>query len=135
MIKVHDIAYARFAAPDLDAMERFLRAFGLEVTARGDVGPGGTVTGASSEESVQVRVQAASWVDVDTLEVWIDGQLAGSVDLAGATDVVRFDDTVTVDIDAAGSYVIFHAKGDLDLSPVHPGRDAFAVSMPIFFEP
>jgi catechol 2,3-dioxygenase-like lactoylglutathione lyase family enzyme len=34
MIKVKDIAYARFAAPDLDAMERFVTEFGLVVTAR-----------------------------------------------------------------------------------------------------
>ena len=34
MIKVADLAYARFAAPDLDAMERFLGDFGLVVTAR-----------------------------------------------------------------------------------------------------
>ena len=34
MIKVHDIAYVRFGAPDLDAMERFLHDFGLVVTAR-----------------------------------------------------------------------------------------------------
>ncbi len=36
MIKVKDIAYARFAAPDLDAMERFVTDFGLVVTARRD---------------------------------------------------------------------------------------------------
>ena len=30
MIKVQDIAFVRFAAPDLDAMERFLADFGLE---------------------------------------------------------------------------------------------------------
>jgi len=36
MIKVEDIAYARFAAPDLDAMERFVTDFGLAVTARRD---------------------------------------------------------------------------------------------------
>ena len=34
MIKVKDIAYARFGAPDLDAMERFIDDFGLVVTAR-----------------------------------------------------------------------------------------------------
>ena len=34
MIKVHDVAYVRFGAPDLDAMERFLTDFGLVVTAR-----------------------------------------------------------------------------------------------------
>lgn len=35
MIKVHDIAYIRFAAPDLDAMERFLVDFGLSVHHEG----------------------------------------------------------------------------------------------------
>ncbi len=34
MIKVKDIAYVRFAAPDLDAMERFLTAFGLVISTR-----------------------------------------------------------------------------------------------------
>ena len=34
MIKVRDIAYARFKAPDLDVMEEFLRDFGLERSAR-----------------------------------------------------------------------------------------------------
>ena len=34
MIKVLDIAYARFSAPDLDAMEKFVNDFGLQVTAR-----------------------------------------------------------------------------------------------------
>lgn len=38
MIRVRDIAWARFAAPDLDAMERFLVDFGLVVAERqGDV--------------------------------------------------------------------------------------------------
>ena len=36
MIKVHDIAYVRFSAPNLDEMERFLTDFGLAVTARED---------------------------------------------------------------------------------------------------
>jgi catechol 2,3-dioxygenase-like lactoylglutathione lyase family enzyme len=34
MIKVRDIAYVRFGAPDLDQMERFLTDFGLVVHAR-----------------------------------------------------------------------------------------------------
>ncbi len=36
MIKVKDVAYVRFSAPDLGAMERFLADFGLEVNARED---------------------------------------------------------------------------------------------------
>jgi len=34
MIKVQDIAYVRFGAPDLDAMQRFGADFGLSLTAR-----------------------------------------------------------------------------------------------------
>ena len=34
MIKVTDLAYARFAAPDLDKMEEFLIDFGLIRSAR-----------------------------------------------------------------------------------------------------
>jgi catechol 2,3-dioxygenase-like lactoylglutathione lyase family enzyme len=34
MIKVSDIAYVRFAAPDLDVMQRFVEDFGLTPTAR-----------------------------------------------------------------------------------------------------
>jgi catechol 2,3-dioxygenase-like lactoylglutathione lyase family enzyme len=34
MIKVQDIAYVRFAAPDLDAMQHFAADFGLVLTAR-----------------------------------------------------------------------------------------------------
>jgi catechol 2,3-dioxygenase-like lactoylglutathione lyase family enzyme len=34
MIKVQDIAYVRFAAPDLEAMQRFAADFGLVLTAR-----------------------------------------------------------------------------------------------------
>jgi catechol 2,3-dioxygenase-like lactoylglutathione lyase family enzyme len=36
MIKVRDVAYVRFGAPDLDTMERFLTDFGLVVAARRD---------------------------------------------------------------------------------------------------
>ena len=36
MIKVTDLAYARFRAPDLDAMESFLEDFGLVRSARTD---------------------------------------------------------------------------------------------------
>lgn len=36
MIKVKDIAYVRFSAPDLDAMEKFTRDFGLVTVERGE---------------------------------------------------------------------------------------------------
>ena len=36
MIKVRDIAFVRFGAPDLDAMERFTEDFGLVTTERSE---------------------------------------------------------------------------------------------------
>ena len=36
MIKVKDVLYARFSAPDLDVMEAYLLDFGLVRTARDD---------------------------------------------------------------------------------------------------
>ena len=35
-IKVQDVAYVRFAAPELEVMERFLGDFGFVVNARGE---------------------------------------------------------------------------------------------------
>lgn len=102
----------------------------LTATARGDVGPGGEVTGAAATESVQVVVQAAPWVSVTTIEAWVDGVMVETIDIPASTDVIRFDEA----IDVSGNWVVFHAKGeDRALDPVHPGRTPFGVTQPIFF--
>ncbi len=102
----------------------------LDATARGGVRPGGEVAGAMARETIRVRVQAAPWVDVDVLEVWVDGALTESIPIPSSTDVVRMDNDVEI---TGGQWVVFHAKGDTPLDPVHPGRNPFAVTMPIFF--
>ena len=102
----------------------------LTVEARGGVGPGGEVAGAMATEAVRVVVQAAPWIDVDALEVWADGERVESIAIDPSTDVVRFDEMVTV---SDANWVVFHAKGDESLDPVHPGRDPFGVTQPIFF--
>ena len=103
----------------------------LDAWARDDVRPGGTVSGAAATESVRVRIQAPPWVDVDTLEVWVDGELSETIAVTESTDVVRFDEMV----DVSGGWVVFHAKGDATMEPVHQDRIAFGVTSPIFFEP
>ena len=40
--------------------------------------------------------------------------------------------TVKIDAEARRNWVVFVAKGEGDLSPLHPGRKPFAVSNPIF---
>lgn len=116
---------------DVTAAGQFTVSGGVYVDAwaRDDVQPGGEVTGAATRESVRVRVQAAPWVDVDVLEVWVDGERAQTLPIAASTEVVRFDD----DIEVEGDWVVFHAKGDRDLSPAIPGRMPFGVTQPIFF--
>ena len=54
----------------------------------------------------------------------------------GAGPSNRFVNQVTVKLDAAAAHnwVVFHAKGEGDLSPVHPGRKPFAVSNPVFLK-
>ncbi len=109
------------------------------VADRGMVGPGGTVTGASDTEDVHVVVQAPCWVSIQQLEVIVDGATAQTIDIsdrdgASCTSSTRFDDTIQVDVDASGSWVLFHAKGDTPLDPVFPARLPFGVTNPIFFE-
>jgi len=115
---------------------------GLFMTVEGPGGekPGATVTGAvPASADFTVTVQAASWLDATTLEVFVNGVSQKTEPLAplGSGTAKKFVNVVTVQLDPAKprNYVVFHAKGDKDLAPLHPGRKAFAVSNPIFFQP
>lgn len=107
----------------------------LEVTANGGAAlPGDTVSDAGAEAVLHVRVQAADWIDVEELEVIVDGETLTTMPLvAGADPILRFEGDFTVPIAAAGSWVIVHASSSNDMALVHPGREPFAVSNPIFF--
>jgi hypothetical protein len=80
---------------------------------------------------VHVRVQAATWVDADSIDVVIDGVTVQTIPLTGA-GVTRFDDTIDVPVAATGSWVVFAAYGDAALDPIHPGRIPFGITNPIF---
>jgi hypothetical protein len=104
---------------------------GIYVDARiGDAGPGDTASAAGTEVDVQIRVQAASWVDVDAIDIVVDGSIVDTITLGG-NDVVRYDDTVRVTV-APGSFVVVAAYGDRTLEPVHPGKIPFGMTNPIF---
>jgi hypothetical protein len=112
----------------------------LTVATAAGIGPGGTVTGASGREAVDVRVQAPTWVQVDRLRVYVDGALVEDIALDETTadptnPVVRFDDRIEFDLTlgALPSWMVLVASGPETLEPVHPGRKPFAVSNPIFF--
>ncbi|MBT8491760.1 MAG: CehA/McbA family metallohydrolase, partial [Deltaproteobacteria bacterium] len=104
----------------------------------GGAGPGEDATGTQ----LDIKVQAPTWVDVDTIEVLVDGQVVQTITIlpedADPIDAAnRWEDTVTISPQAGGSHVIvaaYQSSGG-NLSPVHPGRRPFGVSNPIFVTP
>jgi hypothetical protein len=113
---------------------------GLYLTVRGPDGesPGGEIRSAGGPVTLQVTVQSPKWLAAKRLETIVDGETVATEELRETVTPQgrRYDATVTVRGKAGRPrhWVVFHASsGGADLSPVHPGRKAFAVSNPIFF--
>ncbi|MBA3818333.1 MAG: CehA/McbA family metallohydrolase [Deltaproteobacteria bacterium] len=114
---------------------------GVYVSATlGTARPGDTTTGAGNPMMVDVVVRAATWIDVDTIEVVVDGEttdmipiMPGDADPLDAT--VRWRGSIPVQSAATGGFVVIAAFGDRTLEPVHPGRKPFGMTNPIFIVP
>lgn len=112
---------------------------GIFMTVEGPNGekPGSIITGASGSAELTVTVRTPSWLNATQLETFVNGKTVSVDDLLplGTGTGKTFVNQVSVTLDAtkARNWVVFHAKGDSDLAPLHPGRNAFAVSNPIFF--
>jgi hypothetical protein len=112
----------------------------VDAVARGGASQGDEVSGSAATELVAVTVQAASWIDADTLRVYVDGMLVETIALDETTidplnPVIRFQNDVSVPVASAAtpSWAVFVASGDAELAPIHPGRLPFGVTNPIFF--
>ena len=101
MIKVEDIAYVRFAAPDLDVMEKFLSDFGLVVNARQDdvlyargtdPSPYLHVTERGDPAFRGVAFAAASAEDLDAAAKLEGASAVEKIDAPGGGRRVRFTD-------------------------------------------
>lgn len=113
---------------------------GLYMTVRGPdgEGPGEVAKTTRGSLTLQVTVQSPRWLEAKRLETIVDGETVGTEELRETVTPLgrRYDATVTVTGRSGRSqhWVVLHASaGGADLSPVHPGRKAFAVSNPIFF--
>lgn len=115
----------------------------LTVTGPGGVGPGDEARGVGESAMFDVTLQAPCWItSAMELEVIVDGATVETIPIAATTpescDPLRLEATgdmgISVPVAAAGSWVVFHAKAEMDLSPVHPGRMPFAVSNPVFLQ-
>lgn len=72
---------------------------------------------------VELVVQAAPWVDVDRIEIYANGVLAGEpLPVAPTADVVRFRATLRWTATTDTYYVIV-VRGDASLAPVVPAGD------------
>ncbi|MEZ4366094.1 MAG: CehA/McbA family metallohydrolase [Kofleriaceae bacterium] len=115
---------------------------GIYVAARvGTAAPGDVAIGLGPATTVDVEVQAASWVDLDAIEVVVDGVTVDTIAVVPADadplePVVRWRGSIPITVAASGrGYVIVAAYGDAPLEPVHPGRLPFGVTEPIFLVP
>jgi hypothetical protein len=114
---------------------------GLYMTVLGPGGerPGQTVTaGAGGQVTFTVTVESPSWFKGDMLETIVNGETVSKEALlpigAGPSHKFIHQVTVTLDPAATHNWVVFHAKGEGDLGPLHPGKRPFAVSNPVFLE-
>jgi len=103
-------------------------------------GPGGAQPGDSvpqaEEATFTITVEAPSWLEADSIEVIVNGETITVDDLLPIGDGIanRYQNEITVPLPEGKSWVIFHAKSEQDLAPLHPGSRAFAASNPIWFE-
>ncbi len=106
---------------------------GLMMTVAGPGGakPGGTV--APGKQDFTITVDAPSWITASEIEAVVDGTVADKQPLAplGAGPSNRYVNKLSVDL-TGKHFVMFHARSAQDLAPLHPGRQPFAVSNPIF---
>jgi hypothetical protein len=107
---------------------------GIYVTATvNGHGPGDHVSGVGAHTQVHVRVQAPSWVEVNRIRVYVDGVATTDATVTTGVDpIVRFDEMVNVDVGTTRSWVVVVASGPGTLEPVHPDRNPFGVTNPIF---
>jgi hypothetical protein len=116
---------------------------GIYVSAKiGDTGPGDTTRGAGTPLPVDVTVQAATWVDVTSIDVIVDGVIIDTIpvmptDAEPGNAVVRWNKRLPmlVQNQATGGFVVIAAYGTKPLEPVHPGKSPFGVTEPIFVVP
>jgi hypothetical protein len=115
---------------------------GIYVSASVDgAGPGQTASGLGAMAEVEFEVQAATWIDVDAIELIVDGVTVDTIavgpgDADPGNPVVRYRGSAMIDVRASGDgFVLVAAYGGAPLEPVHPGRVPFGVIQPIFVEP
>ncbi|MFT5356631.1 MAG: hypothetical protein ACI9KE_003856 [Polyangiales bacterium] len=102
----------------------------LRVTGPDGAAPGDTVTGSGAMATFNVTLIAADYVEVNRLEVIVDGVTTQTIPIDSVGAGVRYDEDIAIDVAPGGSWVVFHAAGDAAFNA--NGRRPFGVSNPVF---
>jgi hypothetical protein len=107
----------------------------LDVTGADGATFGDEIEGAGARAAFEVVVRAASHVEVNRLEVIVDGVTSETLPIEASdadpgNPAIRARVDVEVDVAAGGSWVVFHAAGDAPFDA--QGSRPFAVSNPIW---
>lgn len=95
----------------------------------GEAGIGDAVAVAGPVD-LDVRVQAPSWMPVDWLRVYVNGDLLIEEPVTG-TEALRYEGAFALDVAPGDWVVVIAGAPDRDLAPVSPGQRVLSVANPI----
>ena len=101
--------------------------------ASGGVEIGGTISAVGTVD-VEIYVAAPSWMDVDVVEIIVDGVVVETIAVGEAAGAVRFDDEVTVALPAGDAWIAVAVRGDRRHGAWASNRPSFAVTNPLFVD-
>ncbi|MFO0728787.1 MAG: CehA/McbA family metallohydrolase [Myxococcota bacterium] len=84
---------------------------------------------------ITVRAEAPLWMDLDQLEIIVNGAVVKTIPVASADQVVRFDSTIDLSLPAGrDAWVIVRARGDRMHGPWGGNNPPWGFTNPIFID-
>lgn len=101
----------------------------------GAAGVGDTAAVAAGQITATVSVQAPPYMDVDSIEIVVNGAVVATEAVAETTDIVRFDGTIDAPVpQGRDGWMIVRVRGDQHHSQWASRRPSYAFSNPIFLD-
>jgi hypothetical protein len=101
----------------------------------GDAEIGDTFAVRGTSIAVETRVEAPSWMDVDAIDVILNGEVVQTLTVQESSDPVRFRESITVPVDSGrDGWLILRVRGDRDHGIWARNRPSFAFTNPIFLD-
>lgn len=115
---------------------RLVVSCGPFLTAQvGEAQIGDTVRVQGDLVQVQVHVEAPTWMDVDRVQLMINGRVVKTQTLSSGADVVRFDGTLTASVSpGADAWLVVETGGDQRHGIWVRNRPSFAFTNAIFID-